>query len=173
VTTSAALPLPDPPLADGELLLRPWRIGDAPELVAAWGDPDIGRWTGVPEQRDLAAAERWIAGDLARRQRGLSLDLVIETGGLVVGEVGLVGFQAADSTAEVGWWLARAHRGRGHASRAVRLLTDWAVDELSVGALVARCHRANPAAGAVARRAGFVGPEPEPDTDHIEVWRSA
>ena len=171
--TGAALPLPDPPLVDGDLLLRPWRIDDAPELVAAWADPDIGRWTGVPERRDLAAAERWIAGDLARRHRGLSLDLVIEVAGVVVGEVGLVGF--ATGTAELGWWLAGAHRGQGHASRAVRLLTDWAVDELSVDELVARCHRANPASAAVARRAGFVGPETAggQDDDQIEVWRSA
>ncbi len=166
-----ALPLPDPPLADGDLLLRPWRIDDAPVLVTAWADPDVVRWTGVPEDRDLVAAERWIAGDPARRQRGVSLDLVIAAAGVVVGEVGLVGFSGPSSTAEVGWWLAQEHRGQGHASQAVRLLTDWAVDELCVEGLVARCHRANPASGAVARRAGFVGPEPA--SDQIEIWRSA
>ena len=94
-----ALPLPDPPLADEGLLLRPWTIGDAAELVAAWADPDIVRWTGVPDQRDLPAAERWIAGELARRQRGMALDLVIEVGGAVVGEVGLVGFQGRSDLA--------------------------------------------------------------------------
>lgn len=166
-----ALPLPDPPLADGDLVLRPWGIHDAADLVAAWADPDIGRWTGVPDRRDLAAAERWIAGDLARRQRGVALDLVIESGGTLVGEVGLVGFAEGEGTAEVGWWLARAHRGRGYASRAVRLLTDWATAELCVEGLVAHCHRSNPASGAVARRAGFVGPE-SADAE-IEVWRSA
>ncbi len=71
----------------------------------------------------------------------------------------------------MGWWLAREHRGRGHASQAVRLLTDWAVAELCVEGVVARCHRANPASGAVARRAGFVGPEPA--SGQIEIWRSA
>jgi RimJ/RimL family protein N-acetyltransferase len=89
----------------------------------------------------------------------------------VVGEVGLTAFDGASGQAEVGWWLAPDHRGRGYASRAVRLLADWAVGELSVERLVARCHRANPASGAVARRAGFVGPEPA--TDQVEVWRSA
>ena len=57
------IPLPDPPLRSGDLLLRPWRLDDAPALVAAWADPEIQRWTGVPTRRDLAAAERWIAGD--------------------------------------------------------------------------------------------------------------
>ena len=151
--------------------MRPWRIDDAPVLVAAWADPDIVRWTGVPEDRDLVAAERWIAGDPARRQRGVSLDLVIGRPAWSSARWGWWASRAASSTAEVGWWLAREHRGRGHASRAVRLLTDWAVDELCVDGLVARCHRANPASGAVARRAGFVGPEPA--SDQIEIWRSA
>ncbi len=166
-----ALPVPDPPLAEGDLLLRPWRVADAPVLAAAWADPEVARWTGVPTRHDEAAARRWIEGDEARRQRGLSLDLVIDLGGVVVGEVGLTGFDANAAEAEVGWWLGAPHRGQGYASRAVRLLTDWAVDELAVDRLVARCHRANPASGAVARRAGFVGPEPAPD--QLEVWRSA
>lgn len=166
-----ALPLPDPPLADGDLGLRPWRLPDAAQLVSAWADPDIGRWTGVPDRRDLSAAERWIMGDPARRQRGLALDLVIESDRTLVGEVGLVGFAGGAGTAEVGWWLAREHRGRGFASRAVRLLTDWAIAELCVEGLVARCHRSNPASGAVARRAGFVGPESA--GAEIEIWRSA
>jgi RimJ/RimL family protein N-acetyltransferase len=163
--------VPDPPLVDGELVLRPWRILDAPALVAAWADPEVARWTGVPERRDLAAAERWIVGDARRRDRGLSLDLVLDVAGDVVGEVGLTAFDSATGEAEVGWWLAADHRGQGYASRAVRLLAEWAVGELSVEHLVARCHRANPASGAVARRAGFLGPEPAPD--HLEVWRSA
>jgi RimJ/RimL family protein N-acetyltransferase len=169
--TVAALPVPDPPLVDGELVLRPWRILDAPALVAAWADPEVARWTGVPDRRDLGAAERWIAGDARRRDRGLSLDLVLDVQGAVVGEVGLTSFDSATGEAEVGWWLAADHRGRGYASRAVRLLAEWAVDELSVDHLVARCHRSNPASGAVARRAGFVGPEAA--AEELEVWRSA
>jgi RimJ/RimL family protein N-acetyltransferase len=171
VIGAAPLPVPDPPLADGGLVLRPWRIVDAPALVAAWSDPEVARWTGVPDDRDLVAAERWIAGDAWRRQHGLSLDLVLDVDDEVVGEVGLTAFDAAAGEAEVGWWLAAAHRGRGYASRAVRLLAEWATDELSVGHLVARCHRGNPASAAVARRAGFVGPEPA--EDQIDLWRSA
>ena len=63
--------------------------------MAAWADPEIQRWTGVPERRDLAAAERWIAGDEARRERWLSLDLVVDLGGAVAGEVGLSAFDRA------------------------------------------------------------------------------
>jgi RimJ/RimL family protein N-acetyltransferase len=59
----------------GAVALRPWRPADAPALAAAWADPDIARWTAVPEDRSVEAAARWIAGWDERRRRGLALDL--------------------------------------------------------------------------------------------------
>lgn len=151
----APLPLPDPPLRDGDVQLRPWRLEDAPALAAAWTDPEIERWTGVPPQRDETVAARWIRGDADRRARGLSLDLVVELDGAVVGEVGLVGFEHATGRAEIGWWTAAEGRGRGVASRAAALVAEWAVSELDLDLLVAVCDAGNPASGAVARSAGF------------------
>ena len=147
------IPLPDPPLRSGDLVLRPWHLDDAAALVAAWADPEIQRWTGVPEVRDLAAAARWIAGDDVRRERWLSLDLVVERGGQVAGEVGLSSFDRQAGTAEVGWWTAPAHRGLGVASTAAGLVVAWARDRLALE-VIARCDAANPASVAVARRAG-------------------
>jgi RimJ/RimL family protein N-acetyltransferase len=170
------IPLPDPPLcrpgpvepagdvpqergtstagwdARG-LVLRPWRLADAAALVAAWADPEIQRWTGVPERRDLAAAERWIAGDAARRAAELSLDLAVERDGVVVGEVGLSSLDRAVGTVEIGWWTMERDRGQGVASTASTLLVAWASSTLGV-AVVARCDRANPASVVVAQRSG-------------------
>lgn len=153
--TAAALPLPDPPLAGPGFVLRPWTPADAAALAAAWEDPEVVRWTGVPPAHDEGAARRWIAGDAGRRQRGLSLDLVIEAGGAVAGEVGLTGFDARHRSAEVGWWVAAAHRRHHLATEAVRAVADWATGELDLDTLVARCHRGNPGSLGVARAAGF------------------
>jgi [ribosomal protein S5]-alanine N-acetyltransferase len=136
------------------LTLRPWALADAPALVAAWADPEIQRWTGVPEHRDLAAAERWIAGDEARRERWLSLDLVVERGGAVAGEVGLSSFDREAGTADIGWWTAPAHRRLGLASMAATLLVAWATGQLGLTTVIARCHVDNPASVVVGRRAG-------------------
>ncbi len=156
------IPLPDPPLVwpthpdrnDLDLGLRPWRLDDAPALVAAWADEEIQRWTAVPEPRDLAVAERWIAGDDDRRHRWLSLDLVVERDGEVAGEVGLSAFDRAAGTAEIGWWTAADHRGQGVASTGARLLVEWATDVLGLGGVLARCDAAHPASVVVARRSG-------------------
>lgn len=148
------IPLPDPPLRSGVLLLRPWQPHDASALAEAWADPEIQRWTGVPEPRDRAAATRWIAGDEVRRARGLSLDLVVDRAGAVVGEVGLSAFDREAGTAEIGWWTAADHRGTGVASAAGRLLVGWAHEGLGLASVLARCAEANPASLAVARRSG-------------------
>jgi len=144
--------LPDPPLGSGDLLLRLWRVEDAPALVAAWADPEIQRWTGVPEVRDLAAAEGWITGDEERRARDLSLDLVVVRTGKVVGEVGLSAIDRSAGTAEIGWWTAAEHRRQGIATAAATLLVAWTREHLGLTA-VARCDAANPGSVAVAERA--------------------
>ncbi len=161
--------LPDPPLSEGVLRLRPWSADEAPALVAAWGDPEVARWTSVPANCDEAAARRWIEGDEARRARRVSLDLVIDVGGEVVGEVGLSAFDAPAARAEIGWWIGADHRRRRYAVRAVRLMADWAVGTDLVAALVARCHPDNPGASAVAEAARFV--ERSPAADGTRIWR--
>jgi len=147
------IPLPDPPLRSGDLVLRPWRLEDAPALVAAWADPEIQRWTGVPDRRDLDAAERWIAGDDERRRRWLSLDLVAERAGDLVGEVGLSSIDRAAGVAEIGWWTAAGRRREGVASTAAGLVVAWASERLGL-TCAASCDPANPGSVAVAERAG-------------------
>jgi RimJ/RimL family protein N-acetyltransferase len=135
-------------------VLRPWERADAPALVAAWADREIQRWTSVPERRDLAAAERWIAGDGARRERWLSLDLAVVVGSDVVGEVGLSSFDRVTRTADIGWWTAPDNRGRGIATIAAGLLVAWATSDLGLTAVIARCDARNPASVTVARGSG-------------------
>jgi RimJ/RimL family protein N-acetyltransferase len=170
VTLPLPLPLPDPSLAQGDLRLRPWRLTEATALVRAWHDPEVARWTGVPPAPVLAEAQRWIAGDADRRARGLSLDLVIDVDGEVAGEVGLVAFDPAGRTAEIGWWVAPAHRGCHVATTAAALVAAWAIEELCIDAVQARCARANPASGGVARAAGFALTEAAGDA---ELWTFA
>jgi [ribosomal protein S5]-alanine N-acetyltransferase len=160
------IPLPDPPLRSGDLVLRPWHLDDAPALVAAWADPEIQRWTAVPMVREQAYAERWIAGDEERRQRNLSLDLAIDRDGVVAGEVGFVAYDLAAEIVELGWWVAPAHRGLHVASTAAGLLAEWIAAEQRWTTLV-RCNPENPASAAVARNAGF---HPGWTDSEGEIW---
>ena len=57
---------------------------------------------------------------------------------------------------EIGYWVAREARGRGVATRAVRLVAGWATSELGLTTLEIVVHEDNAASNAVARAAGFV-----------------
>ena len=165
------LPLPEPTLAGMRCLLRPWELGDAATLAAAWSDPEVRRWLPVPDHADRAAAADWIAGDADRRRAGLSLDLVavepvtgpgigsgvaVEAAADVLGEVGLSAFDPEDGVAMIGWWTVDRHRRRGVATEMVRLLTTWALGPpLGLDALVAEVEPSNPGSVAVALAAGY------------------
>lgn len=132
--------LPTPP--EG---LRPWRLADAPALTAAWADPAVRLWNPPPQEADAAS---WIMRCEERWTLGLSLDYVIDVDGAVAGEVGLRNFTSEPDRAELGIWLAEAHRGRGLATASVCSVTRWAHDRLHLDQLWARTQRENgPAAG--------------------------
>lgn len=169
------LALPWPPLLRHEpsVALRPWGATptDADTLVAAWSDPDIVRWTTVPDARSRDDAVRWVAGERARRDQGVALDLAVTEVGateVVLGEVGLVLAEAERRWAEVGYWLFPPWRGAGRAAAALDLFTEWVLRDLPIDRLFARTHADNPRAGAVAERAGYERAGELPAG--IEVW---
>ena len=121
----------------------------------------------MPPRTDEATARRWILGDADRRAHGLSLDLVLEVDGRVAGEVGLADIDVAARTADIGWWVAPAHRGDGIAAPACGPGGPVGLDELCVDTVLARCAGANPASGRVARSAGFTHVA---DSGGDELW---
>ena len=160
---AARLLLPDPPLVDAAvgIVLRPWSgsAADATALAATWADPAVAAACRVPDDVSPAAAARWIAGDADRRAAGRSLDLVVapvDAGVAVLGEVGLRTVGRARRRAEISWWIAAEHRGRGLATAAVALLAGWALSPaVGFDQIWARIDPTNRASAAVAERVGF------------------
>lgn len=168
-------PLPWPPLADPDtqIGLRPWGAGEQHPavLAAAWIEPEVVRWTSVPDDTSVEAARTWIRGEEARRSKGLAMDLVIsqlDQPRTVLGEVGLVMVEPEKGWAELGYWLVPEARGAGRAAAAASLFAEWVLRELPVQRLFARTQPENPRAGAVAAAAGMQRAG-ELDTG-TEVW---
>ncbi len=165
-----SLPLPDPPLADHVIRLRPWGTQDAPALAAAWADPDIQRWSAgpAPDRRSARHAAHWISHEAGRRRAGLAIDLVISPADphddSVLGEVGLAPIDWEAMTADIGWWIAADARRQGLATRAVTLLAGWAVTHLGLTP-VAVVDPANRASVRVAERVGVERREPGADVN--------
>ena len=156
--SAAPMVLPVPDLAGPTTRLRPWRVTDAPALVAAWHDPVIGDRLSVPEPADEASASRWISQRERAWTEGRSVDLAVTDppSGTVIGEVGLSALDPVRRAALLGWWIAKDWRGQGRAGEAVRLVVDWALSEEGpLEAVMAEVAADNPASAAVARRAGL------------------
>ncbi len=74
----------------------------------------------------------------------------------VLASVAVQDIREDEGTGEIGYWVAAHARGRGIATRAVRLATGWALGELGLKTLEIMTHEDNAASQGVARAAGYV-----------------
>lgn len=143
-------------LSTDRLRLRPFTPQDVDAVYAACQDPDIQRWTSVPSPYGRADAELFvtrIAPEGWRLDGDYAFAVEPLEGGPLLAATGL--HARGPGVREVGYWLAREHRGRGYMTEAVTALTRWAVDSLGVHRLLWRAEVGNGPSRAVAERAGF------------------
>jgi ribosomal-protein-alanine N-acetyltransferase len=148
--------LPDPPLSDGRVTLRGWRLSDVPQIVAMCSEPDVIRFTSVPVPYDSDDARLWLDLHPARLAAGDGAAFAITEGGdeLPVGSIG-VRVMHDQGIAETGYHVVEARRGRGLATAALRLIARWTFAELPVARLQLTTHLDNPGSQRVAEKAGF------------------
>lgn len=139
-------------LRDGDLLLRRPSEDDVPAIAAACQDPELPRFIpGFPSPYSESDARRWVGfvADGWRTRERLALLIVDadEVLGAVEVRLGEIG--------SIGYWVAAGARGRGVATRALRLLSRWALTEGGVERLELTTHPDNVASQRVAEKAGF------------------
>jgi len=151
------LPFPDPPPADDLIRLRPWREADVKPAHRATQDALIPRFTSVPLNQSEENVRRYFAGQEPARKAGEALTLAIADArsDTFLGTIALLRLEWAHGRGEVGYWVAPWARRRGVATRAVGMLSRWALRELDLGRLALLTDIDNEASQAVARRCGF------------------
>ena len=133
----------------GQLRVRPFERGDAGDLLALWLDPEVARWTGVPDRPTEALALAWIETRGRRERAGRGIDRAVTVGGAFAGAVSLDADADGDGWS-VAWSVAAAYRGRGVATAATKLL----LAEAPPGPLMAEVDPANLASVRVAEKLG-------------------
>ncbi|HEX3931563.1 MAG TPA: GNAT family protein [Nocardioides sp.] len=159
---------PAEPLTDGTVTLRRRDVADLDAIVAASHDEETKRWL---EDEPLPV----LVDDEARRAALRRADDAWTSGRaapLVIADAetdeaaGLVNLQFRDDrTATVAYSVFPAHRGRGIAPRAVRLVVPWARMSLGVEELLLEADAGNLASIRVAEKCGFVLVEEVVDED--------
>jgi RimJ/RimL family protein N-acetyltransferase len=152
--------LPDLPagrLRDGTVELRPIDADDAIDVAALRRLPEVVA-TSVPAVLPSAAAvaemcahapSQWLTGERA------ALAIRDAASGAFAGTIELFGVEPPTGQATIGYDLLPDFRGRGFATRAVRLLAGWVFTGAGLARLVAGTAPGNVASQRVLERAGF------------------
>jgi RimJ/RimL family protein N-acetyltransferase len=152
-----------PVIAGPQVVLRPWRSGDAPRVAEACNDPDSQRWLpNLPSPYTLADAQWYIRSREEEHASGTAVYWCVAdpTDDRCLASVGLMGLAGPGPRNEIGYWAHPDARGRGVMTEAVRLALRHAVVPVLDGGLglarvTLRAATGNAASNRVAQRAGF------------------
>lgn len=143
-----------PTLTDGVVLLRLPEAGDIPTMAAGCQDPEVARWTNLPSPYTEADATSWVDKVTNPVHWWDQPTWVIaDTENRWCGSVHLQ--PDAQGAATVRFLVAPWLRGRGIATRAVRLACRWGFSSLGLTVVTWRAIIGNESARAVAQQAGF------------------
>lgn len=149
---------PYPHLTDGVVTLRAFVEDDVSAVVAACQDPEIPRWTVVPAPYTHEDALGWFQTHDVIRATGIGCPFAIvdASTGVFAGSIGLQDIDGRSHSGEVGYWIAREMRRMGFASRALRIISKWAFQELGIARLTLLADVRNGASQQVAENCAFV-----------------
>jgi RimJ/RimL family protein N-acetyltransferase len=136
-------------------LLRSWSQADKSHLVRNANDRNVWRnlTDSFPHPYTEADAERWIA---IACTPGRDLHLAIEFEGHAVGGIGAIaGDGLACQTCQFGYWLGKAHWGKGLATAAAHSFVRHVEHQRLFARLEARVFEWNPASMRVLEKVGF------------------
>ena len=150
-----SLTWPPEPLTDGVVLLDRMTAADAPRVALGCADPQSQRWLPLPNPYGEAEALAFMDGREKAAAEGTELTFALRGAqdGLLAGAIGLM-LRSRRNEAETGYWLTPDRRGKGMATRAVRLLARFAFANLPLNRIEILVAPGNDASVAVAVAAG-------------------
>jgi RimJ/RimL family protein N-acetyltransferase len=147
------------PLGDGSVMLRPAAERDIPEILIAYqDDPHLHERLGLERPPSGAELGRHAEQAAIERATGAHLTLtILEPGSDVCrGQINASNVEWRHTRADIGMWLAPQVRGRGLASRALRLTSSWLLGNTGLERLQIVTEPDNEPMLATARAAGYV-----------------
>jgi [ribosomal protein S5]-alanine N-acetyltransferase len=151
-----SLPYPTPPLDDGDVRLRRWKMTDLECVRLAAADPRIPEGTTVPAEFTPEAGSAFIRRQWGRNKtnEGISLAITESATDVAIGLVVLLR-DKYEGVYEVGHWLIPDARGHGRAAHAVRLVSRWALGQRGIHRIQAHVNTENVASLQTLLKAGF------------------
>ncbi|MHA0795810.1 GNAT family N-acetyltransferase [Gilvimarinus sp. F26214L] len=134
--------------------LRPFRLSDIHDLVAAANHPEISTYLRdqFPYPYSMRDAYWWLTKGI----KSEAVHAAITYDGICIGGVSVVFGQAeAQLSGEIGYWLGRDFWGRGIATQAVRQMTEQVFDTTDLLRVHAQVFSPNVASQQVLLKCGY------------------
>jgi RimJ/RimL family protein N-acetyltransferase len=150
--------LPTPTLSTDRLRLRPFTAADEDALFALHSDAYVLRYWDAPPWTDRARAGRFVAACRQMAAEGTGARLAIDRASdeTFLGWCGLTRWNPGFRSAALGYCLAQAAWGQGHATEAAGALLQWAFATLDLNRVQAETDTRNAASARVLEKLGFV-----------------
>ena len=143
---------------DADLRLVPRNASDSVEMFALVdaNRAALREWLGwVDATRSVHDVRRYALYAEAQFDSRIGFDFAIRSGGRAAGAIGLHALDWSNRSAQIGYWLAPAERGRGTMSRACTALVTYAFRDLLLHRVEIRCAVENRLSRAIPERLGF------------------
>ncbi|MGY2810539.1 GNAT family N-acetyltransferase [Bradyrhizobium sp. USDA 4506] len=171
---ASLLQVDGPVIETARLILRPWRASDIAGNTRMLSDPETARFITPDHQPVTSELKGWrnaavISGHWALYGFGM-FAVEEKSSAHYIGRVGPY-YPPEWPGFEVGWGIAKEHRGKGYAVEAARAAIDWVFDNFTVDRIIHCIDPANAASQAVARRLGAVNEGPSQlEGDVVDIW---
>lgn len=148
----------DLPRVGDRVRLRAPSEADVDALAELADDPEVARWTFVPEPYLPSDATAFVRQSRMKIRTEEAYPMVIERldGEALVGTLALDRVDRWARRADVGYWLGEPYRGQGLASEALELALAIAFEDLDLIRVQARVFPGNEASIRLLERHGFV-----------------
>jgi len=138
-------------------ILRPFKKGDETSIVKNINNKKIAKATlSILYPYSKKDAVSWIGKNLKfyKQLKPKQINLAISIDDEIVGGIGLTDING--HKAEIGYWLGENYWGRGIATAAAELITEYAFSRLGLKRIYAYVFAFNKASARVLEKAGFI-----------------
>ncbi len=147
-----------PVLKTLNLLLRPMKMSDAPDIFRYASDPEVSRYVLWEPHKKISETRSYIRYVRRLYRHGLpSSWAVVERDSLTaIGSIGFMWYSPVNHSAEVGYSFSRQFWNRGYATQALRAVIDASFRSIpDLNRIEAQHDTRNPASGRVMEKCGM------------------
>ena len=139
------------------ILLRYPTLRDARSIYFYAKEPDIARYTTLPQPYTLAHAKSFLKRTVLSRhdKHAYRFAIIWKETGELIGMMGLESVDSVSKRAEIGYWLGKPYWGKGIMQEAISLLLDFGFKKLKLERIFAKVYHKNPASAHLLEKHGF------------------